>query len=65
MVLLDYFVSAIFAEEKGLLLNKRKEKVKINLADGTMRVSNMYIKQACVNFEEHTEFLDFTVIKLK
>ena len=60
----DCFVSATFAEEKGLLLNKRKEKVKINLADGTMRVSNMYIKQACVNFEEHTEFLDFTVIKL-
>ena len=32
----DYFVSATFAEEKGLLLKKRKEKVKINLPDGTM-----------------------------
>ena len=65
MVLLtDCFVSVTFAEEKELLLNKRKEKVKINLADGTMLVSNMYIKQGCVNFEEHTEFLDFTVIKL-
>ena len=61
---IDCFVSATSVEEKRLLLNKSKEKVKIKLADGTMRVSNMYIKQACVNFEEHTEFLDFTVIKL-
>ena len=53
----DCFVSATLAEERKLLLNKRKEKVKINLADGTMRVSNMYIKQACVNFEEHKNFL--------
>ena len=60
----DCFVSATFVEEKGLLQNERKEKVKINLADGTMRVSNMCIHQACVSFEEHTEFLDFTVIKL-
>ena len=40
----DCFVSATFAEEKGLLLNKKKGKVKINLADGEMRVFNMYIK---------------------
>ena len=60
----DCFVSATFVEEKGLLLNKRKEKVKINLADGTMRVSNMYLKQACVSFKKHTEFIDFIVIKL-
>ena len=45
-------------------MNKRKEKVKINLADGTTRVSKLYIKQACVEFEEHREFLDFTVINI-
>ena len=60
----DCFVSTAFVEEKELELNKRKEKVKINLADGTTRVSKLYIKQACVNFEEHQEFLDFTVINI-
>ena len=34
----DCFVSAAFVEEKGLLQNKRKHKVKINLADWTTRV---------------------------
>ena len=45
-------------------MNKRKEKVKINLANGTTRISKLYIKQACVEFEEHREFLDFTVINI-
>ena len=60
----DCFVSTAFVEEKGLDLNKRKDKVKINLADGTTRVSKMYVKQACISFEEHMEFIDFTVINL-
>ena len=42
---IDYFVSANFAEKEGLLLNKRKEKVKINLADGTMWVSNSILSR--------------------
>ena len=40
----DCFVSTAFVEEKGLDLNKRQEKVKINLANGTTRVSKMYVK---------------------
>ena len=40
----DCFVSTAFVEEKGLDLNKRKDKLKINLADGTTRVSKMYVK---------------------
>ena len=60
----DCFVSTTFVEEKGLVLNKRKERVKINLADGTTRVSKMYVKQACISFEEHMEFIDFTVINI-
>ena len=40
----DCFVSTAFVEDKGLVLNKRKDKVKINLADGTTRVSKMYVK---------------------
>ena len=60
----DCFVSTEFVENKELDLNKRKEKVKINLADGTTRVSKLYIKQACVEFDEHREFIDFTVINI-
>ena len=61
----DCFVSTTFVEEKELGLNKRKEKVKINLADGTTRVSQIvHVKQACVSFEEHMEFLDFTIIEI-
>ena len=40
----ECFVSTTFVEKKELGLNKRKEKVKINLADGTTRVSQMYVK---------------------
>ena len=57
-------MSTAFVEDKGLVLNKRKDKVKINLADGTTRVSKMYVKQACISFEEHMEFIDFTVINI-
>ena len=60
----DCFVSTAFVEAKELVLNKRKDKVKINLADGTTRVSKMYVKQACISFEEHMEFMDFTVINI-
>ena len=52
----DCFVSTAFVEDKGLLLNKRKDKVRINLADGMTRVSKMYVKQACISFEEHMDF---------
>ena len=60
----DCFVSTAFVKERELDLNKKKEKVQINLADGTIRVSKVYVKQACVSFEEHMEFLDFTVINI-
>ena len=60
----DCFVSTEFVENKELEVNKSKEKMEINLADGTTRVSKLYIKQACVEFEEHREFIDFTVINI-
>ena len=60
----DCFVSTEFVENKELDVNKSKEKVKINLADGTTRALRLYIKQACVEFEEHREFIDFTVINI-
>ena len=61
---IDCFVSTAFIDDKGFVLNKRKDKVTINLADGTTRVSKMYVKQACISFEEHMEFIDFTVINI-
>ena len=60
----DCFVSTAFVKERELDLNKRKEKAKINLANGTTRTSKVYVKQACVSFEEHMELLDFTVINI-
>ena len=36
----------------------------IQLADGTVRVSNLVVEQACVTFTDHAEFLDFSVIGL-
>ena len=45
-------------------MTKTKEKLRIYLADGTERVSNLIVEQACVNFAEHAEFLDFSVINL-
>ena len=60
----DCFVSTMFVEDKGLVLNKRNDKVKINLADGTTRVSKTYVKQACISFKEHMEFMDFTIINI-
>ena len=60
----ECFVSTEFAEENELLVKKAKEKLKIHLADGTIRVSTKYINQACVVIGEHAEFLDFNVMKL-
>ena len=45
-------------------MRKIKEKLKIHLANGTVRVSNLYIKQSCVTFGERAKFLDFSMIKL-
>ena len=38
--------------------------MKIKLANGTERMSNLIVEQACVTFDKHTQFLDFSVIKL-
>ena len=43
---------------------KTKEKLKIQLADGTVHVSDLMVEQACVVFNEHAEFIDFSVIGL-
>ena len=45
-------------------MTKTKEKLRIYLADGMVRVSNLIVEQACVNFAEYAEFLDFSVINL-
>ena len=60
----DCFVSTEFVREHGLKTVKTKEKVKIFLADGSVRVTGECVKQVCVSFGEHTEFLDLQVLKL-
>ena len=58
------FLSTTFVEKHELKTAKAKEKLRIQLADGTMRVSNFMVEQACIEFEDHTEFLNFSVIPL-
>ena len=60
----DCFVSTEFVTEHGLKTTKTKEKLKIHLADGSVRVTNDCVKQVCVSFGEHAEFLDLQVMKL-
>ena len=54
----DCFVSNEFVAAHGLKTTKTKEKLKIHLADGSVRVTTDCIRQVCVSFGEHTEFLD-------
>ena len=60
----DCFVSTEFVTEHGLKTTKTKENLKIHLADGSVRVTNDCVKQLCVSFGEHAEFLDLQVMKL-
>ena len=36
----------------------------IQLADGTLCMCNLIVEQACVAFNDHAEFIDFSVIEL-
>ena len=60
----DCFISADFVREHGIKTEKTKEKLTIHLADGSVRVTNDCVRQVCISFQEHTEFLDLQVIKL-
>ena len=55
----ECFVDTTFAERNGLKLTKTKEKLKIHLADGTVRVSSWVVKQGCVIMGDHAEFWIF------
>ena len=60
----EWFLSTAFVERNKIKTRKTKEKLKIQLADGTVRVSDLIVEQACVTFDDHAEFIDFSVIGL-
>ena len=60
----ECFLSTSFVEKNKIKTRKTKEKLNIQLADGTVRVSNLMVEQACVTFTDHAEFIDFSVIGL-
>ena len=60
----ECFLSTAFVERNKIKTRKTKEKLNIQLADGTVRVSNLIVEQGCVTFDEHAEFIDFSVIGL-
>ena len=57
-------LSTAFVEKNKIKARKTKENLNIQLADGTVRVSNLIVDQACVTFDEHAEFIDFSTIGL-
>ena len=60
----EWLLSTAFVERNKIKTRKTKEKLNIQLADGTARVSNLIVKQACVTFDDHAESIDFSVIGL-
>ena len=60
----ECFLSTTFVEKNKIKTRKSKEKLQIQLADGTVRTSNLIVDQACVTFKDHAEFIDFSVIEL-
>ena len=60
----ECFLSTDFVEEHGLRKIQKKEKLKIHLANGSVRVSNDCVRKVCVTFGDHAEFLDLQVMKL-
>ena len=60
----ECFLSTEFVEKNKIKTRKTKETLNIQLADGTVRVSNLIVEQACVAYNEHAEFIDFSVIRL-
>ena len=51
----ECFLSTTFAKKNKMKIVQTKEKLTIQLADGTMIVSNFIVEETCVEFEEHTE----------
>ena len=58
----ERFLSTAFVEKNKIKTRKTKEKLNIQLTDGTMRVSNLIVEQACVTVKDHAEFIDFCII---
>ena len=60
----ECFLSTAFVEKNKIKTRKTKEKLQIQLADGTVRVSQLLVDQTCVIVKDHAEFIDFSVIGL-
>ena len=60
----ECFLSTAFVERNKIKTRKTKENLNIQLADGTVCVSNLIVEQVCVTFEELAEFIDFSVLGL-
>ena len=60
----ECFLSTAFEQKNKTKTRIIKEKLNIQLADGTVRVSNLIVEQACVTSNDHAEFIDFSVIGL-
>ena len=60
----ECFVSTRVVREYNMKICKKKEKLKIFLADGSEKISSQCLQNICVDLGEHVEFLDFFILDL-
>ena len=60
----ECFVSTRVVREHNMKICKKKEKLKIFLADGSVKNTSQCLQNVCVDLGEHVEFLDFFILDL-
>ena len=53
------FISEHLVSEYDLRTVRSHEKMQVHSADGSIRASNRIVREACVTYEEHAEYLGF------
>ena len=60
----ECFVSTRVVREHNIKICKKKEKLKIFLADGSEKISSQCLQDICVDLGDHVEYLDFFILDL-
>ena len=60
----ECFVSTRVVREHNMKICKKKEKLKIFLADGSEKISSQCLQDICVDLGDHVEYLDFFILDL-
>ena len=60
----ECFVSTRVVRDHNMKICKKKEKLKIFLADGSVKNTSQCLRNICVDLGDHVEFLDFFILDL-